>query len=161
MSPPLLNPTHRYYPHGIRKTYWLVATANYFSPTRAEMNAGIDLSAEVESMSGFSLAANMVEVPDMGSRFISQIPGALTSPKNQIVYYQDQQSDDIRQIHTNGQTGFIVVLWDGDVSGQLMDVFPVIVAAIAPDSDISKAGMITVDYAASLVPAINVVIPAG
>ena len=161
MAPPPLNPTRRYYPTGTRKCYWVATTANYLSPSRTEINAGIDLSHEIESVTGFSLSAAMVNVPDMGSRFVSQIPGALESSKNNIVFYQDQTSQDIRQILAIGVTGFILMLWDGDVGGQLMDVFPVQVASVAPDPAVNKAGMLTVDFAPSSVPAIGVLIPAG
>ena len=161
MAPPPLDPTQRYYPSGTRKCYFLSTTANYLSPTRTEMNAGVDLSAEMESVTGFSLTAAMVNVPDMGSRFVQQIPGALESSKNDITFYQDLQSGDVRQIFAIGVTGFIIMLWDGDVSGQLMDVFPVQVASVAPDPSINKAAMLTVDFAPSAVPAIGVVIPAG
>lgn len=161
MAPPPLNPTTRYYPPGTRKCYFLTTTANYLSPTRAEINAGVDLSHEIESVTGFSLTAAMVNVPDMGSRFVQQIPGALESSKNNITFYQDQHSGDVRQIFSIGVTGFILMLWDGDVSGQLMDVFPVQVASVAPDPAVTKAAMLTVDYAPSAVPAIGVVIPAG
>jgi hypothetical protein len=161
MAPPPLDPTQRYYPAGTRKCYFLSTTANYLSPTRAEMNAGVDLSAEIESVTGFSLTAAMVNVPDMGSRFVQQIPGALESSKNDITFYQDLQSGDVRQIFAIGVTGFIIMLWDGDVAGQLMDVFPVQIASVAPDPAVTKAAMLTVDFAPSGVPAIGVVIPAG
>lgn len=161
MSPPPLNPTSRYYPAGTRKCYWLATTANYQAPTRAELNAGVDLTYEIESVTGFALTSAMVNVPDMGSRFTSQIPGALESSKNNIVFYEDVHSNDIRQLLSNGTNGYIVMLWDGDVSGQLMDVFPVQVASVAPDPAVNKAAMITVDFAPSSVPAIGVTIPAG
>jgi hypothetical protein len=161
MAPPPLNPTTRYYPSGTRKCYWLAATANYYSPTRAELNAGIDLTHEMESVTGFALTSAMVNVPDMGSRFTSEIPGALESSKNDITFYQSQNSQDIRQVLAIGVTGFVVMLWDGDVAGQLMDVFPVQVASVAPDPAINKAAMLTVNFAPSLVPAIGVTIPAG
>ena len=161
MAPPPLNPTTRYYPSGTRKCYWLATTANYQSPTRAELNAGIDLTHEIDAMTGFALTSAMVNVPDMGSRFVSQIPGALESTKNDITFYQDLHSQDIRQVLANGTTGFIAMLWDGDVSGQLMDVFPVQVASVAPDPAINKSAMITIDFAPSLVPAIGVLVPAG
>ena len=161
MAPPPLNPTTRYYPPGTRKCYWLATAANYLAPTRTELNAGIDLSAEMESVTGFTLTAAMINVPDMGSRFIQQIPGALESSKNNITFYQDKHSGDVRQIFAIGVTGFIVMLWDGDVSGQLMDVFPVQVAAVAPDPAVTKAAMLVVDYAPSAVPAIGALIPAG
>lgn len=161
MAPPPLNPTTRYYPAGKRKCYFLPATANYLSPTRAEMNAGTDLSAEIESVTGFSLTAAMVNVPDMGSRFVSQIPGALESSKNDITFYQDANSQDVRQIFAIGVTGFILMLWEGDVAGRLMDVFPVQTASVAPDPAVTKGATLTVDFAPSAVPAIGVVIPAG
>ena len=161
MAPAPLNPTNRYYPSGKRACYWLATVANYLSPTRAELNAGVDLSHEIESVTGFSLTAAMVNVPDMGSRFVQQIPGALESSKNDITFYQDAHSGDVRTLLSIGVTGTIVMLWDGDVSGQLMDVFPVQVASVAPDPAINKAAMLTVDFAPSAVPAIGVTIPAG
>jgi hypothetical protein len=161
MAPPPLNPTSRYYPPGTRKCYWLATTANYLAPTRTEMNAGVDLSHEMEAVTGFALSSAMVNVPDMGSRFVQQIPGALESSKNNITFYEDLHSNDVRQIFAIGVTGYIIMLWDGDVAGQLMDVFPVQVASVAPDAAVTKAAMLTVDYAPSAVPAIGVIIPAG
>ena len=161
MAPPPLIPTSRYYPSGKRKCYFMATCANYLSPTRAELNAGVDLSGEIESVTGFSLTAAMVNVPDMGSRFVQQIPGALESSKNDITFYQDAESGDVRTLFAIGVTGFIVMLWDGDVGGQLMDVFPVQVASVAPDPAVTKAAMVTVDFAPNAVPAIGVVIPAG
>ena len=161
MAPPPLNPATRYYPTGKRKCYFMATSANYLAPTRAELNAGLDLSAQIESITGFSLTAAMVNVPDMGSRFVQQIPGALESSKNDITFYQDANSIDVRQILFIGVTGFIVMLWDGDVSGQLMDVFPVQVASTAVDPALNKAAMVTVDFAPNAVPGINVVIPPG
>jgi hypothetical protein len=161
MAPPPLNPTQRYYPAGKRKCYYLPTTANYLAPTRTEINAGVDLSAEIESVTGFSLTAAMVNVPDMGSRFVSQIPGALESSKNDITFYQDGRSQDVRALFAIGVTGFIIMLWEGDVAGQLMDVFPVQVASTAPDPSNTKGATLQVDFAPTSVPAIGVVIPAG
>ena len=44
MPPAPLNPTTRYLAVGIRKVYWVPTVANKNSPTRAELNAGTDLS---------------------------------------------------------------------------------------------------------------------
>jgi hypothetical protein len=139
----------------------MATCANYLSPTRAELNAGIDLSGEIESVTGFSLTSAMVNVPDMGSRFVSQIPGALESSKNDIAFYQSLDSQDVRQIFAIGVTGFIAMLWDGDIAGRLMDVFPVQTASVAPDPAITKGATLMVNFAPSAVPAIGVVIPAG
>ena len=159
MAPPPLNPTTRYYPPGIRKVYWLLATANYNTPTRAEINAGVDVSNEIDTMSGWSVTSAAVDVPDMGSRFTSQVPGALTSPTNDLVIYNDQHSIDARAILTRDTNGFVVLLWEGDFTGQLMDVFPVRVMTAAVDSTVTDPGKTTFSFAVTKLPATNVTIP--
>ena len=47
-----LTPTTRYFPPGVRKVYWVPTISNYNAPTRGELNAGTDLSAEIETMNG-------------------------------------------------------------------------------------------------------------
>lgn len=159
MAPPPLNPTNRYFPPGIRKVYWLPATANYNAPTRAEINAGVDLSQEIDTMSGWSVTSSPVEVPDMGSRFTSQVPGRLTSSTNDLVIYNSQISIDARTLLVRDLNGFVVLLWEGDVSGQLMDVFPVRVMSAAVDSTVEDPGKTTFSFAVTKLPATNITIP--
>jgi len=155
-----LTPTLRYYVTGTRRTYWLPACANYLAPTRAELNAGTDLTAEINAMTGWSIASAMVDTPDMGSRFTTQIPGALTSASNDITFYTSSNSNDVRSLLLRDLSGFIVLLWEGDVAGLKMDVFPVRITTQAMDTTITNPGMVTVSFAASRVPATNLIIPA-
>lgn len=159
MPPPTLTPTVRYFPPGIRKVYWMPTTANYLAPTRAELNAGTDLSPEVDTMTGWSVTSAAVDVPDMGSRFTSQVPGRLTSATNDITLYNSQNSADARSLLTRDTNGFIVLLWEGDVTGQFMDVFPVRVMAQAVDSTVEDPGKTTYSFAASKLPGTRIAIP--
>lgn len=159
MAPSPLNPTTRYYPPGVRRVYWMPTTANYNAPTRSEINAGVDLTNEVESMTGWSLTAASVQTPDLGHRFISEIPGALSSSSNDIVLYQSQNSNDARTVLTLLLNGYIIVLWEGDVSGQRMDVFPVRVMAAAPDSTTTDPAKCTFSFSVTGQPAIGATIP--
>jgi hypothetical protein len=159
MAPPALTPTIRYYPPGIRKVYWMPACANYNNPTRAELDAGVDLTNELSAMTGWSLTSAVVDTPDLGHRFTSEVPGALSSSNNDITFYTSQNSDDIRQLLPRATVGYIVVLWEGDVTGQYMDVFPVQVMANAMQSTTTDAGTVAVSFAISSQPAIDVSIP--
>lgn len=159
MAPPPLTPTIRYFPPGTRKVYWVPTIANYNAPTRAEINAGTDLSAEVSALSGWSLTSASVDTPDMGSRFTSQVPGRLTSATNEITCYQSQNSQDARSLFVRDLNGYVILLWEGDVSGQKMDVFPVRVQAQAPDSATDNPGTCTFSFAATRLPAIGITIP--
>lgn len=155
-----LTPTTRYFPPGTRKVYWMPACADYTAPTRAELDAGTDLSAEVSALSGWSVTSATVDTPDMGSRFTSQVPGRLTSSSNDITVYTSQNSNDARALLPRDTNGFVVLLWEGDIAGQLMDVFPVRVTAQAMDTTVDNPGTVTVSFAATEIPASNVVIPA-
>lgn len=159
MPPTPLTPTTRYFPPGIRKVYWVVTISNYLAPTRAELNAGTDLSAEVETMSGWSVTSAAVDVPDMGSRFTSQVPGRLTSATNEITIYNSQNSNDARTLMLRDANGFMVLLWEGDVTGQKMDVFPVRVMSQAVDSTVDDPGKTTFGFAVTRLPATNATIP--
>jgi hypothetical protein len=155
-----LNPTNRYFPPGTRKVYWLTACANYLTgPTRAELNAGTDLSAEISALTGWSVVSAMVDTPDMGSRFTSQVGGRLTSASNDITCYLSQNAIDARTLLPRGAAGFVVVLLEGDVSGQKMGVFPVTVVSQAPDTTTDNPGTMTFSFAASKLPAENLTIP--
>ena len=155
-----LTPTTRYFPPGLRRVYWMPACNNYLAPTRAEMNAGTDLSAEVSGLNGWSVSSATVDTPDMGSRFTSQVPGRLTSATNEITCYTSQNSNDARTLLVRDANGFVVLLWEGDIAGQKMDVIPVRIMSQAMDATVDNPGTCTFGFAATRLPATNVVIPA-
>ena len=139
---------------------WVVTISNYLAPTRAEINAGTDISAQVETVNGWSLQGAMVDVPDMGSRFTSQVPGRLTSPTNDVTAYLSQNSIDIRGLLPRDANGYMVCLWEGDVVGNQMDVFPARVVTQAVDTTVDDPGKVTISFAITRLPAINLSIPA-
>jgi len=160
MPAPPLAPSNRYFPPGTRKFYWVVAISNYLAPTRAELNAGTDLSAEIAAMTGWSITTNMSDAPDMGSKFTNQVGGRLTSAQNDITCYLSANSIDARSLLPRGATGYGVVLWEGDVPGNKMSVFPAVVTSQAPDTATENVGTAVFTFAASRVPAENLTIPA-
>lgn len=159
MPPVPLTPTVRYFPPGTRKVYWVPVIGNYLAPLRSEMNAGVDVSGEISAMTGWSLSAASVDTPDMGVRFTSQVPGRLTSATNDLECYISQTSNDARGLWTLNLNGFMVLLWEGDVVGQFMDVFPVRVMSAAMDTTVDDPGKCTFSFAVTKQPAIRVAIP--
>jgi hypothetical protein len=150
----------RYYPPGTRQVYWVPSIADTASPTRAELDAGTDLTGEISAMAGFSVSSATVSVPDLSSRFAPDIPGAITAESSSITLYTSEDSQDARQLLPRDTEGFVVVLWEGDTSGRLMDVFPVTVTSAPKDVTTTNAGTITIDFAVTSTPSENVTIPA-
>lgn len=159
MPPAPLTPTNRYFPPAKRKIYWLVTCANYNAPTRTEINAGTDLSAEIAAVAGFSLTDNPVDTPDMGSRFTSQVPGRQTAAGSSLTIYCDNAGNDARSLLLNGTSGFVLCLWEGDTTGFFMDVFPARVDSQAMDTTVDDAGQVVFSFVITRVPAIRVAIP--
>jgi hypothetical protein len=159
MPPAPLTPTNRYFPPAKRKIYWLTTCSNYNAPTRGELNAGTDLSAEIAAVAGYSLTDNPVDTPDMGSRFTSQVPGRQTAAGSSLTIYCDQVGNDARALLLNGVAGFVVCLWEGDTTGFFMDVFPARVDSQAMDTTVDDPGQCVFSFTCSRVPAIRVLVP--
>jgi hypothetical protein len=156
---PLASST-RYYPPGTRQVYWVPSIASKDAPSRAELDAGTDLTGEVSAMAGFDPTSATVDTPDLSTRFTSQIPGAITVSASTITLYASDDSQDVRQVMPRDTSGFIVVFWEGDVADNLMDVYPVRVTAAPKDVTTTDAESITVNFAVTSEPAENVDIPA-
>ena len=159
MPPAPLSATTRYVPPGTRKIYWVTTIATYTAPTRAELNAGIDLSAEVAAVNGFTVQSGTVPTPDLSSRFVSEIPGQITAPSSSLSFYASSTSSDVRTVLPRDTAGFVVILWEGDITGQRMDVFPAKVTVSAPNGNMQNPEQIDVSFSITKVPANNVVIP--
>lgn len=159
MPPSPLSATTRYIPPGVRKIYWVATIANYLSPTRAELNAGIDLSLEVAEVSGFTVTSDTTDTPDLSGRFVPVIAGRIKAESSSLSFYASSNSSDVRTVLPRDTVGYVVFLWEGDTAGQRMDVFPVKVTVSAPDGNMEDPEKINVSFAITKVPANNVVIP--
>jgi hypothetical protein len=159
MAPPKLNPTTRYTPPGTRKFYWVTTIATYSAPTRAELNAGLDLSDEVADVTGFTVTSATAEVPDLSSRFTAKIPARITADDSSMQFYMSSNSNDVRSVLPRDTVGFMVCLWEGDIASQKMDVYPAKVAAAVPQTSIEDPAKIEIQFTITKIPAQNVTIP--
>jgi hypothetical protein len=139
--------------------YWEATIANYLAPSRGELNAGTDLTAEIAAMAGWAINSATADTPDLGTKFTSQVPARLDANGSQITFYLSQNSSDVRTLLPRDTNGYVVVLWEGDVTGQRMDVFPVRVMTDANETNTETPGQTSVMFAVTRIPAINVVIP--
>jgi hypothetical protein len=159
MPPSPLSATTRYIPPGTRKIYWVTTIATYTAPSRAELNAGIDLSNEIASMTGFTVTSAAIETPDLSGRFAPSIPGRITADKSSISFYASSNSSDVRTVLPRDTAGFVVILPEGDITGQRCDVFPAKVSSAVVDTTMEDPGKINIEMTITRVPAQNVVIP--
>jgi hypothetical protein len=153
---------NRYWSVGVNKWYWCPTIALKTAPTRAELNAGTDLTPQVAGKDGWTTASEQIEAPDANSRFKPKIPGGITADDSSLDFYADPSGVDARSVMPRDTSGFIVRLGGGDVGGRKMDVFPVTVSAISKEwgGTEEDPAKITISYSITSEPAEDVTIPA-
>lgn len=160
MAAPAITPETRYFNPATTKIYWCGSISNKSAPSRGELNAGTDLSAAVADVNGWMVTSELIDTPDMGSRFVSKIAGRISADNSSITFYSDRAGVDARTIMPRDATGFIVWLDGGDVAGRKMDVYPCTVSSVGKvRSTGNEAARLTIQYAITSVPAEDVTIP--
>jgi hypothetical protein len=161
MAAPAITASVRYTSRGTTKIYWVVTAANYLTPTRPELNAGVDLSPQLNDSAGWSVSSEQIDTPDMANRFTSKIPGAITAEDSSLTMYASKTGADARTVMPQDAVGNIVLLFGGDTAGNKMDVWPVTVASVSKQISVQggDADTLQISFSPTNVPAQNVTIP--
>jgi hypothetical protein len=150
----------RYARFGVTKVVFAPAVANILSPTRAEINAGTDLSGEVSEISGFQVQSEFIDTPDLNSPFVSKVLGRTSSEDSSITMYASVNSTDVRALLPRGTTGFLIWFDEGDVAGRKADCYKITVGSVAKDRSMDEASRLVVSVAITATPTENFTIPA-
>lgn len=151
----------RYFAPGISKCYFVPTIANPASPTRAELDAGTDLSGEVQGIDGWSVTSDTADTPDLDSRFVGKLPTTTSADDSSLTFYSSQDGQDVRSLLPRNTRGFIVWMDEGDDPSLTMDVYPVLVSAAPKQRSMSDPAMIQVTFVVTREPQENVPIPAA
>ena len=152
--------SERFFAPEISKVYFATAIVNKAAYTRAEVTAAQDLTKEIAEISGFSVSSGMIDTPDLGSRFTSQIGGRTSVEASSITFYADKAGDDVRSVLPRGTKGFLIFMDGGDVAASKSDVYPVEVTSLGKvRATGDTAAQLTVSFAVTAPPAEDVAIP--
>ncbi len=114
----------RFFRRGVSAIKFAPAVAGS-SPTRAEINAGTDLTAQVADINGFQLKNNPIPTPDLSTTFDSQIDGPDGVDDSSLIMYDLTDTAAIRTALAKGTNGFLLLFPYGDVVGKRCEVWPV------------------------------------
>jgi hypothetical protein len=155
----------KFFAVGTTRIVFCATIANPSSPTRSELDAGIPLCEpdrdDVSAINGWTVTSNLIDAPSYGTRFTSRIPGRTEVSDSSLVFYADKMGDDVRSVLPRDTTGYVVIMWGGDVPSAKMDVFPVTVSSVGKSAPDNAAADLTVTFAITSLPAEDVTIPAA
>lgn len=147
MAAPEIATSTRYFLPGTTKIVIVPTIANLAAgPTRAEIDAGLDVSEEVANISGWRIASADLPTPDLGKRFTPNISGRLTADSSSLTFWADKTGTDIRDELTIDQSTYVVFMDGGDVTGSPMDAFKVVVSSLGKLRELEGAGRIDVQF---------------
>jgi hypothetical protein len=129
----------RFMRKGRTKFYFVTTIADLTpsaSPTVAEILAGVDISKDIATVSGFSFASSPIDTPDFEDTFTKQIGGEDKAAESSFELYQrdrhDTNTDTIYEAMEKGDVGYVVIVPDGLEDtvagleiGDIVDVWPV------------------------------------
>ena len=159
MAAPPIGASTRYIPEGVTHYYFVTTIANYNSPTRAELNAGTDLTPEVAAAGDWAINGNAVPAPDLSTLFDPSIAGKVTMGTTTLDMYASTNSVDVRSLLPRGTVGYVVKFPEGDTTGRTMDVFPVKVLAQPKPTNMGNPSVIQLQFVVTKIPAENVTVP--
>lgn len=137
----------RYFQPGTTKVLVLPSLASLTAgATRAEINAGTDVSGDVAAINGFTVTTAQIDTPDLGKRFTGRIPGRLTADDSSVTFYADVTGADVRTVLTRDLNTFIAIMDGGDVAGRKADYFQVTVGSVGKVRDMEDAPRLTVTF---------------
>lgn len=162
MPTPNITASTRYFDRGTTKVYFLpTIAATNLTPTRAEMDAGTNLSGEVADINGWVVSSEQIETPELASVFTGSIPGPTSASDSSITFYASSNSVDVRALLPRNTTGYIMWLDGGDVGGNKADVYPVRVRAAGKMRSLgNEAARIEIQFSVTRTPGENVTVPA-
>ena len=150
----------RYYRPGITQVNYTPTIANKNAPTRAEINAGTNLSVEVNAIDGWQPTSNFLDAPDLVSAFVPKVAGSIEAGDSSLTLYASSNSTDARTLLARGVTGFILMFDETDIPGRKYDVYPVTVGSQAKIRDLGDVAKIQFSFAITSAPVENITVPA-
>lgn len=163
MPTPLLTASTRFTDQATTVIYIIPSiAATNLTPTRAEMTAGLNITGEVNDLSGWTVESNQIVTEDLASPFESTIPGSTTAPKSDLVLYTSKNGVDIRNSLPRNTVTNIMFCDGGDTGGNKAEVYPVIVTSNGVMRNVpgKTASKVKIMFAITKQPAQGVTVPA-
>ena len=148
----------RYYQVGVTQLLFCASIANTAAPTFSELDNGTSLERDLADWSGWTVSSNMIDTPDLATRFTSKLPGRISAEDSSLTFYEDKLQVDLRTLMPRDASGFIVIA-NGGLASAKGDVFKVTIASVGKMRSMDNAALIKFDYAILQQPNEDVTLP--
>lgn len=149
----------RFMRKGVTRVYFVPTIASAtLVPTTAEVTAGTRLDTQLADINGFAYANNPINVPDMSSAFVANIPGEDAVADSSLTFYEDKTTNAIKTAQPKATVGYILFFYAGiagaaPATADKADVWPILVASVARQYTAgNEAAQYIITYAPTAAP---------
>lgn len=103
----------RLFRRGITKVFTVPTISSKTAPTATEINAGVDISKDINKMAGFTFDNKPIDVPDMSAAFVKKIPGEDQAADSVLTLYLEKTTNPLRATFAKGTALYIVIFSTG------------------------------------------------
>jgi hypothetical protein len=141
---------------------FFATTVTLNAPTAAQVNAGTELTDDISEITGFVFSNNPIQTPDLGTKFVSQIPGEDSTEDSSLVFYETAGDSTIKDALPKDENGYVIILPEGSAgaspaAADLVEVWPVTISSVSRRySAGNEAAMFEVKFATTSPPTIDV-----
>lgn len=149
---------------GVTKYRWATAVANVAAPTRAEVDAAVNLGGNLADLTGLTSTRTTVDRPDMDNKFTKKVAGVDEVPDIAFTFQDDNDATTagIRAALAEGTDGYLLVLTYGDVPTKRMEVWPCQTLAVNDQhTAANETAKFMVGFAPTDTPTKDAVVPAA
>ncbi len=155
----------RYFRRGKSRVFFVPTITNQAAPTVAQVNAGDDISGEVNNISGFGFSTDRIETPALDSEYTPSIGGEQKASDSSLKIYLDSDTTTMRDLLAFGTEGFIVFSdykpTGAFIATDIVDVYPVTIIGAPKERSLgNEAAMFTAEFAITAVPSEDVAVVA-
>lgn len=151
----------KFFRRGVSRIHFLPTVSNTSAPSRAEINAGTNLTSVVNAISGFQLSNSPIPVPNLQDVFTPQINGEDTVSDSTLTFNDDNVSTTVRSALAKGTAGYILLMPYGDVPTRRCEVWPVVSTGFNDEWSVDNTPAKAVaGFAVTATPTQNAVVPA-
>jgi hypothetical protein len=144
----------RFFQPSIVAVLWLpaIAAAN-LTPTQLEIDAGTDLTGELDDWAGWSYSTTFIETKDAANRVRPKLAGPVSLDDSSMTFNGSEDGNDVRNTFTRGQNGYVLIADAGLGTGKKAEVFPAEVGSVVKVRSLDSAPFkVRVDFGVTNVP---------
>lgn len=134
----------RFFRRGVSKVFYVATIASTSAPTAAEVNAGVNLTATIADVQGFTYTNQPITTPDLGDNLDTKVPGVDQVADSTLHIYEKRTTNTGRTTLAKGVVGYLVIFFAGiagatPAAADKADVWPVQSAGTPRDYSMTEA----------------------